>query len=65
MNLINKKFFNNNNINLLSKIGTRAALGLTMLEIAKNDNKIIVLTSDVSTSAGLDRFRKKYPEKFI
>ena len=65
MNLINKKFFNNNNINLLSKIGTRATLGLTMLEIAKNDNKIIVLTSDVSTSAGLDRFRKKYPEKFI
>ena len=31
----------------------------------KENPNLIVLTSDVSTSAGLDRFRKKYLNQYI
>ena len=53
------------NINTFSTIGPRATLGLAAFEIAKKDNKFTVVTCDVSTSAGLDRFRKTYPEKYF
>ena len=35
-------------------------MGLLAFEIAKKDNKFTVVTCDVSTSTGLDRFRKTY-----
>ena len=35
------------------------------LELAKEINNLMILTCDVSTSAGLDRFRKTYPEKYL
>ena len=50
---------NSKNIKLWSTIGPRASLGLNILEQAKNDKDIIVVT-DVSTSAGLDRYEKLY-----
>ena len=43
----------------------RATLGIAALEIAKVNKNLIVLTCDVSTSAGLDRFRKTLPEQYI
>ena len=43
----------------------RASFGLMALELAKIDDQLLIVTGDVSTSAGLDRFRKKYPEKYI
>jgi len=51
-------------IDLWSKIGSRATFGMSLLEIQKEFQKLQIVTSDVSTSAGLDRFRKTYPEKF-
>ena len=45
-------------------IGPRATLGL-VLRISKRHDDLMVLTCDVSTSAGLDRFRKTYPEKYF
>jgi len=33
--------------------------------LAKEVDNLMVLTCDVSTSAGLDRFRKTYPEKYL
>ena len=57
--------FDNNKIKLLSTIGPRASIGLHLLDVVKNNNNIMVLTSDVSTSAGLDRFRKKYKENYL
>ena len=51
-------------IDLWSKIGSRATFGMCLLEMQKEFEKIQVVTSDVSTSAGLDRFKKMYPEKF-
>ena len=52
-------------IKLYSSIGSRATFGLVSLELAKEINNLMILTSDVSTSAGLDRFKQKYPEKYI
>ena len=58
---------NQRNIKIWSTIGSRATLGLVALDLAKekvNEN-LIILTCDVSTSAGLDRFRKLHPDKYF
>ena len=52
-------------LKMMSSIGMRASFGLNCLELIKDHSDLIVLTSDVSTSAGLDRFRKQYPKNFI
>jgi len=56
---------NSKNIKLWSVIGPRASLGLGILDLAKNYKDLMVVTCDVSTSAGLDRFRKTLPEQYI
>lgn len=56
---------NSKKIDMWAKIGSRATLGLAILEIEKNFENLCVLSSDVSTSAGLDRFRKQKPEKYF
>ena len=38
---------------LYSTIGPRATLGMVLLDIIKENKNLMVLTSDVSTSAGL------------
>ena len=53
------------NIKLWSSLGMRATFGLIAMEIAKTNPDLMITTSDVSTSAGLDRYRNKYPDKFI
>ena len=60
MNIINER-----NIKIWSTIGSRATLGIAALELSKSIDNLMVLTCDVSTSAGLDRFRKTCPEKYI
>ena len=52
-------------IKLLSTIGPRASIGLAAVDIIKKNQKLMVVTADVSTSAGLDRFKKTYPENYI
>ncbi len=53
------------NIKMWSIIGPRATVGLAALDLAKNIKNLMVLTCDVSTSAGLDRYRKTFPEKYL
>jgi len=55
------------NFKVWSQIGPRATFGLACLNLANEDenNKLMVLTSDVSTSAGLDRYRKQFPNKYL
>jgi transketolase len=48
-----------------SRIGQRAVFGLAMLELAEEIDNLMVLSADVSTSAGLDRFRNAYPDKYL
>ena len=57
--------FNERNIKIWSTIGSRATFGITALELAKEIDNLMVLTCDVSTSAGLDRYRKTYPDKYL
>ena len=60
MNIINER-----NIKIWSTIGERATVGIAALELARTIDNLMVLTCDVSTSAGLDRYRKTYPEKYL
>lgn len=53
------------NIKLWSTLGMRASFGLIALELANIQSDLIITTSDVSTSAGLDRYKQKYPERYI
>ena len=48
-----------------SLIGARATVGMYALELVGRDPNILILSSDVSTSAGLDRFRKQYPNNYF
>ena len=48
-----------------STIGSRATFGIGALDLAKKIDNLMVLTCDVSTSAGLDRFRKTFPDKYL
>ena len=53
------------NIKLWSSLGMRATFGLIAMELAKKNPNLMITTSDVSTSAGLDRYRNKYPDQFV
>ena len=48
-----------------SRIGSRATFGMVALELGRTIDNLMILTSDVSTSAGLDRFKKTYPDKYL
>ena len=56
---------NDRNIKVWSTIGSRATMGMAALQLAAEIDNLMVLTCDVSTSAGLDRYRKTYPEKYL
>jgi len=56
---------NEANIKIWSKIGSRATFGLTALELGNTIDDLMVLTADLSTSAGLERFKKTFPNKFL
>ena len=65
MKNIDNNFFNKKNIKTWSTIGSRATFGLASNEIVKHNPKFMILTADVSTSAGLDKFRKNFTENYI
>ena len=48
-----------------SRIGSRATFGTVLYSIAEDKENLMMLCPDTSTSAGLDRFRKKFPEKYL
>ena len=56
---------NDSTLKMWSRIGSRATYGLAILELGGKYDDLIVMTGDTSTSAGLDRFKKKYPEKYL
>ena len=51
--------------NIWSKIGSRATFGMAVLDLAASVSNLIVLSADTSTSAGLDRFKKAHPSKYL
>lgn len=48
-----------------SMVGQRAAFGLAAVELAKTNDRLMALTGDVSTSAGLERMKKNHPGQFL
>ena len=56
---------NEKNIKLWSVIGQRATFGTIMSQIVNFNKDLMILTSDVSTSAGLDKFRKNFPSNYL
>ena len=56
---------NKSTMKMWSRIGSRAAYGMAALELGKKYDDLILLTGDTSTSAGLDRFKKTFPEKYL
>ena len=50
---------------LWSKIGARATFGMVALDLGKDFDDLMIVAADTSTSAGLERFKKTYPEKII
>jgi len=48
-----------------SKMGARAAFGAAILELASRRDDVIVLSADLVTSSGLDRFKKTFPDRCI
>ena len=57
--------FDRKKIVSFSRVGSRATFGLMAYELAKNIDNLMVLTADVSTSAGLDRYRKQFSDKYL
>lgn len=55
--------FTSGNIRLWSRLGSCGAFGQTALDLAKKNDKIVFLTSDLCFYSGLDRFRAEYPDK--
>ena len=47
------------------KMGPRAMFGQFMLEIAKKNKKLIVLSADLGRSSGLARFKMEFPKQYI
>ncbi len=50
---------------LFSSIGQRATFGLACLELKKKYENLMVVTADVSTSAGLDRYKNKFQDNYL
>ena len=50
---------------MLSRIGSRATFGMAAIELASLVDDLIILTGDTSTSAGLQRFKSSFPDKFL
>lgn len=54
------------NVKLLSMAGQGgSAFGITLMELMKERDDIMVLSADMSTPAGLDKFKAAYPDHFV
>ena len=50
---------------MLGTLGQRATFGLIVNEIAQKNKNLMIITGDVSTSAGLDRYRKQHKDNYL
>lgn len=55
----------NRNALALSRLGPRATYGQTLLALAEQDERIVAMSADLGGSSGLDRFRARFPDRFI
>jgi transketolase len=53
------------NTRMWSMLGSRGTFGVAMLDLGASQDDVVVITADLSTTSGLDRFREAYPAKFV
>lgn len=54
------------NSRIFSRLGQRGSIfGMAALELAKEDDKLILMTADLAQLSGMDRFIKTYPNQYI
>lgn len=58
-------YFQNKDLRQWSKLGPRAMFGKFMLDIAKNNKNLMVLSADLGRSSGLDRFKQEFPNQYL
>jgi transketolase len=56
---------NNRNTRIWSMISSRGTFGATILDLAREDDNLLVLSADLGNSSGLARFQSKFPKKYI
>jgi transketolase len=56
---------NSLNVRMWSKLGSRGTLGVALYELGRIKENLTVLTSDLTNTSGLDRFKAAFPEKFL
>lgn len=56
--------FNKKNARFLSMLGHRGAFSVAVTELAETIDNLTVVTADMATLTGLERFKKAYPDKF-
>lgn len=55
--------YTSKNIRVWSRLGSSGALGVAAAELAKINDKVLMLTSDLCFFSGLERFRNEYPDR--
>jgi transketolase len=60
-----KVSFNHKQNKEWSRMGPRAMFGQFMMEIAKKNKKLMLLSADLGRSSGLDRFKSMFPNQYI
>lgn len=54
------------NSRIYSRLGQRGAIfGMAAIDVAKSDEKFILMTADLAQLSGMDRYVKMYPKQFI
>ena len=57
---------NSTKAKIYSRLGQRGSIfGMATLDAAQNDSQLMVLTADLASLSGLDRYASKYPEQFL
>lgn len=57
--------FNSTDAKQWLRMGPRAMFGQFMIEIAKKNKKLMVLSADLGRSSGLARFKMEFPKQYI
>lgn len=57
--------FNQNQAKQWLRMGPRAMFGQFMIDIARRNKKLIVLSADLGRSSGLARFKTEFPDQYI
>jgi len=56
---------NKRNIRQWSRLGTRGVFGQAILAVAPEHSNLMVMSADLGSSSGLERFRKAFPKQFL